>query len=826
MLDSVAAMERFLKLIAGEPDISRVPVMIDSSRFEVLEAGLKCIQGKGYVNSLSLKEGEAPFIAQAKAVRRFGAGVVVMAFDEQGQAETVERKVAIAERAVSILMHEVGFDAEDVVIDPNIFAVATGIEAHDDYGRAFIEATRAIKQRLPGVKVSGGVSNLSFSFRGNNALREAMHAVFLYHAIDAGLDMAIVNAGKLPVYEDIPVDLRERIEDVIFNRRADAGERLLEVADAVKGSLRDQAVDLSWREGDARSRLVHALVHGIDQWIVEDTEHARLEATRPLHVIEGPLMDGMNVVGDLFGSGRMFLPQVVKSARVMKKAVAHLEPFMEAEQGGGRRSAGRVVLATAKGDVHDIGKNIVGVVLRCNNFEVIDLGVMVPSARILDAVREHDADVVGVSGLITPSLDEMCHVAAELEREGHSLPLLIGGATTSRVHTAVKIAPHYHGPTVYVPDASKAVGVVSRLVGEQRDELTREVAGEYADIRRRREEQSRTAKRVTLAQARRNQLSVDWSHYSPPTPSFTGLRVFDQVDLDDLVECVDWTPFFKSWDLAGVYPRLLDDDVVGEAARSLHDDARAMLRRIIDESWFQARAVVGFWPANSVGDDIVLYADDERQVTRDTLCTLRQQLHRDRGRPNLSLADFVAPANSGVADYVGGFVVTAGHGVDEAARRFEAQHDDYSSIMVKALADRLAEALAERMHQRVRTELWGYAADEDLDNQALIKEAYQGIRPAPGYPACPDHTEKATLFELLDATRHTGVSLTSNYAMTPASTVSGLYFSHPESRYFGVSRVEKDQVLDYAARKSMSVTEVQRWLSPVLGYDPRTEQAA
>jgi len=826
MLDSAAAMQRFLNLIAGEPEISRVPVMVDSSKWEVIEAGLQCVQGKGYVNSISMKEGEESFLAQARAVRRYGAGVVVMAFDEDGQAETVQRKVAIAERAYALLTGEVGFPPEDIVIDPNIFAVATGIEAHDDYGRAFIEATREIKRRLPRVKVSGGLSNLSFSFRGNDPLREAMHAVFLYHAIEAGLDMAIVNAGRLPVYEDIPEDLRERIEDVILNRRPDAGERLLEVADAVQGNVRAREQDLSWREGDPRERLMHALVHGIDKWIVEDTEAARLESERPLDVIEGPLMDGMNVVGDLFGSGKMFLPQVVKSARVMKKAVAHLEPFMGAERNGVRQAAGRVVLATAKGDVHDIGKNIVGVVLRCNNYDVIDLGVMVPSARILDTAREEKADIVGVSGLITPSLDEMCHVAAEMQREGFEVPLLIGGATTSRVHTAVKIAPHYQGPTVYVPDASKAVGVVSRLMSRTRAEFTSEVAAEYDDIRVRREGQRRDVKQVSLADARANRHPIDWEAYAPPQPAFTGVRTFDDYDLAELARCIDWTPFFRSWDLAGTWPRILDDEKVGEAARSLYHDAREMLARIVGEGWFRARAAVGFWPANADGDDIVLFRDDARRERLATLHTLRQQLRRDRGRRNLALADFVAPLASGLPDHVGGFVVTAGHGVEEAAQRYEEAHDDYSSIMVKALADRLAEAFAERLHQRVRTELWGYAPDESLDNAALIREEYRGIRPAPGYPACPDHTEKRTLFALLDAPGNTAVTLTESFAMQPASSVSGIYLAHPESRYFGVSRVERDQVEDYAKRKGMSAQEVERWLAPVLGYEPGVSRAA
>jgi 5-methyltetrahydrofolate--homocysteine methyltransferase len=820
MLDSAAAMQRFLNLIAGEPDISRVPVMVDSSRWEVLETGLKCLQGKGYVNSISLKEGEEPFLEQARIIRRHGAGVVVMAFDEQGQAETAERKVAIAERAVQLLVDEVGFDPQDIVIDPNIFAVATGIAEHDDYAVAFIEATRQIKARLPGVKVSGGVSNLSFSFRGNNALREAMHSAFLYHAIEAGLDMAIVNAGKLPVYEDIPDALRERIEDVLFNRREDATERLLEVAAEVEDHERTPQEEQAWRDAPVSERLSHALVHGIDRFIVEDTEEARRAASRPLDVIEGPLMDGMSVVGDLFGAGKMFLPQVVKSARVMKKAVAHLEPFMEAERAANARStAGTVIMATAKGDVHDIDKNIVGVVLRCNNYEVIDLGVMVPAARIIAAAREHRADAIGVSGLITPSLDEMCHLAREMKREELSLPLLIGGATTSKVHTAVKIAPCYDNATIYVPDASKAVGVVSGLLSEKRDAYCETVAEEYADIRRRRESDVSAAKRVTLEQARANAPQLDFSA-PPPTPSFLGVRDFQDYPLADLVPCIDWTPFFRSWDLAGTYPRLLDDAVVGEAARSLHRDALAMLEEIVRDGVLQARACVGFWPAARRGDDIALFTDASRSEELATVHTLRQQLARSRGRHNLALADYVADGAAGVADYLGGFVVTVGHGADEAAKRYENAHDDYSAIMMKALADRLAEAFAERLHQRVRTELWGYAADEELDNHALIKEQYRGIRPAPGYPACPDHHEKHTLFRILDATRRTGVRLTESCAMWPAASVSGLYFAHPESRYFGVSRVEQDQVLDYARRKGLPVTEVERWLAPVLGYTP------
>jgi 5-methyltetrahydrofolate--homocysteine methyltransferase len=816
MLDSVAAMQRFLNLIASEPDISRVPIMIDSSRWEVIEAGLKCVQGKGYVNSISLKEGEQQFIEQARAVFRLGAGVVVMAFDETGQADTVERKVSIAERAYRILTEQVGFPAHDIVIDPNVFAVATGIEAHNDYGHAFIEATRQIKERLPHVKVSGGVSNLSFSFRGNNALRETMHTVFLYHAIQAGLDMAIVNAGRLPVYADIDVDLRERIEDVIFNRRSDAGERLLEVASDVKGGAKAREQDLSWRETPVRERLIHSLVHGIDAWIDADTEEARLEAQRPLHVIEGPLMDGMNVVGELFGEGKMFLPQVVKSARVMKKAVAVLEPYMELEADGKPRAVAKIVMATAKGDVHDIGKNIVGVVLRCNNYEVIDLGVMVSSAKILQAARDCQADIIGVSGLITPSLDEMCHVASEMQREGFTIPLLIGGATTSRVHTAVKIAPKYGCATVYVPDASKAVGVVSRLIGEDSQTFIDETAAQYQEIRTLREQQTRTARRVSLAEARRNRHEIDWKNYVPPRPQALGVRVFDDFSLDELVDTIDWTPFFKSWDLAGVYPRLLDDAVVGEVARSLYADAREMLAKIVDEKWFSARAAIGFWPANSDGDDLVVYSDESRDRPLVRLPMLRQQLPRDRGRRNYCLADFVAPADSGAPDYVGAFVVTTGHGVEEAAQRYEKDNDDYSSIMIKALGDRLAESFAELMHKQVRTQFWGYAADESLANAELIGESYRGIRPAPGYPACPDHTLKKELFELLDATANVQVELTENFAMMPASSVSGFYFSHPESRYFGVSRVEHDQLLDYAKRKGMSVEEAARWLAPVL----------
>ena len=829
MLDSEAAMPRFLNLIAAEPDISRVPVMIDSSKWSVIEAGLKCVQGKGFVNSISLKEGEQTFIKQACLIKRYGAATVVMAFDEQGQADTVERKVEICERAYRILTEQVGFPPEDIVFDPNIFAVATGIEAHNEYGKAFIEATRLIKQRLPHVKISGGVSNFSFSFRGNNALREAMHAVFLYHAIKAGLDMAIVNAGKLPLYQDIEPAVRECIEDVLFNRRPDATERLLEIAQTVRGQVQQKKEDLRWREGDVRGRLVHALVHGIDNYIIADTEDARVSAKRALEVIEGPLMDGMNVVGDLFGAGKMFLPQVVKSARVMKKAVAYLEPYIEDEKGDGqeRRSVAKIVLATAKGDVHDIGKNIVGVVLGCNNYEVIDLGVMVPSARILETAKAEGADIVGVSGLITPSLEEMCHVASEMEREGFKLPLLIGGATTSRMHTAVKIAPNYSGPTVYVPDASRAVSVVSSLLGDGNGEFAAQVRADYDATRQQRAAQRRDIRRATLAEARANKCQLDWQAYRPPAPAFLGIKVFDDYDLEELSRYIDWTPFFKSWDLAGVYPRILEDKTVGEAARALFADASEMLKQIIEEGWLKPRAVIGLWPANSTDDDdIVVYADASRSAVLTTFHTLRQQMVRPRGRPNLALADFLAPRASGVKDFVGAFAVSAGFGLDEVVHRLEGDHDDYGAIMAKALADRLAEAFAERMHERVRKEFWGYAPDEGLDNLALMREQYTGIRPAPGYPACPDHTEKRILFDLLRVEDNSEIRLTENFAMMPAASVSGFYFAHPQSRYFGVSKIERDQVQDYAARKGMSVQEVERWLAPVLGYDRNATEAA
>ena len=828
MLDSEAAIQRFLNLIASEPDISRVPVMVDSSKWSVLEAGLKCLQGKGFVNSISLKEGEAPFVEQATKIRRYGAGVVVMAFDEQGQAENTEQKFEICQRAYRILVDKVGFPPEDIIFDPNIFAVATGIETHNDYARAFIEAARKIKNNLPHALVSGGVSNLSFSFRGNNALREAMHSVFLYHAIKAGLDMAIINAGKLPVYEDIDETTKERIEDVLFNRNDDATEKLLQIADSVKGKSKTREEDLSWRERPLHERLVYALVHGIDRFIVEDTEAARQNEGKPIKVIEGPLMDGMNVVGDLFGSGKMFLPQVVKSARVMKKAVAYLEPYMEKDrEGGHRNSAGKIVLATAKGDVHEIGKNIVGVVLRCNNYEVIDLGVMVPSATILETARQEKADIVGISGLITPSLEEMRHVAAEMEREQFDLPLLIGGATTSKVHTAVKIEPNYSSCVLYVPDASKAVGVVSELLSENKGEIIRKTKEEYQQIRKQRESQINQAKRVSLEVARGNRADIDWQTYTPVTPEFTGTRVFPDYDLGELVDYIDWTPFFRAWDLNGVFPKILDDEKVGTAASSLHKDGQQMLERIVAERWLQARAVIGFWPANSTyEDDIVLFDGVTSQTPIATIHTLRQQMYRDRNRANFALADFVAPTGIDYVDYVGGFAVSVGFGVDAMVDMFEAENDDYSSIMLKALADRLAEAFAEHMHERVRRELWGYAPGERFTNEQLIKEEYQGIRPAPGYPACPDHTEKGTLFDLLQAESNIGLKLTDSFAMFPAASVSGLYFAHPSSRYFGVSKIERDQVQEYAGRKGWTVEETERWLAPVLGYDPSVGRAA
>ena len=830
LIDSEAAMRRFLNLVAGEPDISRVPVMIDSSKWSVIEFGLKCVQGKCIVNSISLKEGEEAFVARAKEVRRFGAAVVVMAFDEQGQADLRERKFDICKRAYDILVNQVGFPPEDIIFDPNIFAVATGLEEHAEYGVAFIDAVARIRKELPHVHVSGGVSNFSFSFRGNDAVREAMHSVFLFHAIKAGMDMGIVNAGQLTVYQDIPTPLREGIEDVLFNRRGDATERLLDLANQYKGGGAVVEVeDAAWRSLPVQERITHALVHGIDSFVVEDTEVARAQAVRPLDVIEGPLMSGMNVVGDLFGSGKMFLPQVVKSARVMKKAVAYLLPYMEAEQAKNqtKEPAGRIVMATVKGDVHDIGKNIVGVVLQCNGYEVIDLGVMTPAQKILDTAREKGANIIGLSGLITPSLDEMCHVASEMERQGFSIPLLIGGATTSRVHTAVKIDPNYRrGQTVYVTDASRAVGVASNLLSKTANiDFVANIRLEYEEIARKHAAQRAPGRRLSLTEARANKLKFDWSKYTPPMPTFLGVRSFENYDLAELVRYIDWTPFFQTWELVGKYPAILEDDKYGSAARNLFSDAQKMLAKIVDEKWLNPRAAFGFFPANAQGDDDVLvFGDTERKSPIATLHTLRQQMSRDSAKPNLALADFIAP--SGGADYIGAFVVTAGHGEEEHIKRFEADKDDYSAILLRALADRLAEAFAERLHERVRREFWAYAPNENLTNEQLVAESYRGIRPAPGYPAQPEHTEKGTLFKLLDAEARAGVKLTESFAMWPGSSVSGFYFSHPESRYFGVGKIEKDQVEDYANRKGWVVAEAERWLAPILNYNPRAVAAA
>ncbi|KFI23030.1 methionine synthase [Nitrosococcus oceani] len=823
LLDSKKAMVRFLNLIAVEPDISRVPVMIDSSKWEIIEAGLKCIQGKGIVNSISLKEGEEPFLQQAKQVRRYGAAAVIMAFDEQGQAETTERKVGICARAYQLLTEKIGFPAEDIIFDPNIFAVATGIEEHNNYGVTYIEAAREIKRTLPPALVSGGVSNVSFSFRGNEKVREAIHAVFLYHAIQAGMDMGIVNAGQLAVYDEIDPDLRERVEDVILNRHPEATERLLEIAEKYRGAggeAAERKEDLAWRELPVNERLAHALVKGIIDFVEADTEEARLAAKRPLDVIEGPLMDGMNVVGDLFGSGKMFLPQVVKSARVMKKAVAYLLPFMENEKES-YKSHGKVVLATVKGDVHDIGKNIVAVVLQCNSFEVIDLGVMVPAEKILQTAKEESCDFVGLSGLITPSLDEMVHVAKEMERQNFDLPLLIGGATTSKMHTAVRIEPQYSQPVVYVPDASRVVGVAQRLLNPSlKAEYAAEITEEYGQMRRRRAEQQTERSHTPLPQARANKLKTDWTAYVPPRPTFLGLKSFADYPLEELTARIDWTPFFHAWELAGKYPRILKDEVVGEEARKLLNDAQALLKQVLEEKWLEARAVIGFFPANTVNeDDIELYTDESRQEVLTTLHHIRQQMVRRSGQPNYCLADYVAPKETGVADYIGAFAVTAGLGIDERLEEFSRQYDDYNSILLKAIADRLAEAFAECMHERVRKEFWHYAPDEALTNEELISENYRGVRPAPGYPACPDHTEKATLWQLIEPDKNAGIILTESYAMVPTAAVSGWYFPHPESRYFGTGKIQKDQVKDYARRKGISVEQVERWLRSILGYE-------
>ncbi|UFH56414.1 methionine synthase [Spirosoma sp. KNUC1025] len=856
MLDSVEAMTTFLNLIASEPDIARVPIMVDSSKWEVIEAGLKCVQGKAIVNSISLKEGEEAFIERAKLVKRYGAAAVVMAFDETGQADSYERRIEICERAYRILVDKVDFAPQDIIFDPNILTVATGIDEHNNYAVDFINATRWIKQNLPLAKVSGGVSNISFSFRGNDVVREAMHSAFLYHAIRAGMDMGIVNAGQLEVYDNIPKELLERCEDVLLNRRDDATERLVEFAETVKAKGKAIVQDESWRNEPVRERLKHALVKGITDYIDQDVEEIRQQVERPLHVIEGPLMDGMNVVGDLFGAGKMFLPQVVKSARVMKKAVAYLTPFIEAEKSGGASTAGKILLATVKGDVHDIGKNIVGVVLGCNNYEIIDLGVMVPTQKILDEARKHNVDIIGLSGLITPSLDEMVGVAKEMERQGFTMPLLIGGATTSRMHTAVKIDPHYSGPVIHVLDASRSVPVAGRLVSDTegtKEEIFREIKAEYVKLRedhsRRRQEKAS----LTIDKARANRTPIDWKDFEPTKPTFLGNRYFEDYDIAELAKYIDWTPFFQTWQLSGKYPAIFEDAVVGNEARQLFEDANKLLKEIIDGKLLQAKAVVGFYPANSADDDVLLHDFEEqsREIpcerhgshrhieykisraesqtavspageliydTKTVLHFLRQQNQKAPGLPNFCLSDFVAPLESGREDYIGGFAVTAGIGIEVLLDKYERDHDDYNSIMVKALADRLAEAFAERMHERVRTEFWPYATSESFTNEQLIKEDYQGIRPAPGYPACPDHTEKGTLFDLLDATK-IGIELTESYAMYPASSVSGFYFSHPESKYFAVGKINKDQILDYAHRKNMPVEEIERWLAPVLSYD-------
>jgi len=822
LLDSHAAMVHFLRLVASEPDISRIPVMVDSSRWEVLEAGLECLQGKGIVNSISLKDGEDLFRERARTILRHGAAVVVMAFDEEGQAETRERKVEICTRAYRILTEEVGFPAQDIIFDPNVFAVATGIPEHDGYAVAFIEAVREIKETLPRALTSGGISNLSFSFRGNGPLREAMHTIFLYHAIRAGLDMGIVNAGALPVYDEVPIPLRDAIEDVLFQRRPDATERLTEIAERHRGEGTRPSEDLGWREGTPEERLAHSLVKGIDRWVEEDTEAARQGVERALDVIEGPLMQGMNVVGDLFGAGRMFLPQVVKSARVMKKAVAYLLPYMEAEKREGEVSStkGRVLLATVKGDVHDIGKNIVGVVLQCNGYEVRDLGVMVPSERILETARTEEVDVIGLSGLITPSLDEMVHVASELEREGFRLPLLIGGATTSRAHTAIKVEERYGGPTIHVLDASRAVGVVSKLLHpRERQGYVARVREEYALLRERQRGRREKAPLVPISEARGNPFPVDWSMYEPPRPRSTELHVFEEPSLAELREYIDWTPFFQAWELKGKYPDILSDPDRGEAATRLLEDANQLLDEIIGSGSLRGAGAARIWPAQAVGDDVELFESEDRDRVLGRIHTLRQQFGKDGGRANLALADFVAPRDSGRPDWVGGFVVTTGIGLEELVSRFQARHDDYRAILAQSLADRLAEAYAERLHEQVRREIWGYVKDERLSKEDLILERYPGIRPAPGYPACPDHTEKGTLMELLDAEARVGVRLTESFAMTPTAAVSGWYLSHPEAFYFGIGRIGRDQVEDYARRKGWSVEEAERWLTPSLGYE-------
>ena len=825
MLDSEALMKEFLQLIASEPDISRVPIMVDSSKWTVLETGLRCVQGKGIVNSISLKEGKEKFIQQAKLVRRYGAAVVVMGFDEQGQADTTERRYEVARRSYDILVNEVNFPAEDIIFDPNILTVATGMEEHNNYAVSFFEATRLIKENLPHALVSGGLSNVSFSFRGNNPVREAMHASFLYHGINAGLDMGIVNAGQLGIYDEIPADLLERIEDVLMNRRSDATDRLVEFAETVKSGDSDQEkkVNLEWRNNNVQSRLSHALVKGITDFIEEDTEEARLQYSKPLEVIEGPLMDGMNVVGDLFGSGKMFLPQVVKSARVMKKAVAYLLPFIEEEKliSGSTQTNGKIIMATVKGDVHDIGKNIVGVVLQCNNFDVIDLGVMVPAETILQTARNESADLIGLSGLITPSLDEMVHVSHEMKRQGFEIPLLIGGATTSRAHTAVKIEPEYDQGVIHVKDASRAVNVAQNLISnEKKKDFIKQTKDEYVTVRERHKNRQARIDWLNLEEARNNQHKTEWDDYTPPVPADPGVHVFSDYPLESLVEYIDWTPFFVTWELAGKYPRILNDEVVGSEAKKLFNDAQSMLEKIIAEKWLTARAVAGLFPANSTGhDDIEIYIDEERTESGMILHSLRQQTRKPPGQANYALADFIAPKESGKADYIGAFALATGFNMESRIEDFEKQHDDYSSIMLKALADRFAEAFAEHLHEKVRRELWVYEQGEKFDNESLIAEKYQGIRPAPGYPASPDHSEKPLIWRLLDVQKNVGITLTDNYAMYPAAAVSGLYFSHPDSRYFGLGKINRDQVENYALRKGKDFQDMEKILSPSVGYD-------
>ena len=823
MLDSESAMRSFLTLISSEPDISRVPVMIDSSKWSVIEAGLKCIQGKGIVNSISLKEGEDKFIEQAKLVRRYGAAVVIMAFDEEGQADTADRKFSISNRAYKILTKKLDFPSEDIIFDPNIFAVATGIEEHNTYALEYFEAIKMIKKNIPNVLVSGGVSNVSFSFRGNNQVREAMHSIFLYHAIKFGMDMGIVNAGQLTVYEDIPKILKERIENVLFNRKSDATEKLLEIAEDYRGGGKKKKRDLSWRDQGINQKLSYALVHGIGEFIIEDTEEARKNAKDPLDVVEGPLMDGMNEVGDLFGSGKMFLPQVVKSARVMKQAVSHLTPFIEARnKHTSSTNKGKVLLATVKGDVHDIGKSIVGVVLGCNNFEIIDLGVMVPAIKILEEAKKSKVSIIGLSGLITPSLEEMCFVASEMQRQGFDIPLMIGGATTSRLHTAVKIQPNYNGPLVYGSDASHAVNIASKLVSKKDSKLfVDDIRNEYKKVRSEYSVAKFSGKRFSLNEARKNRLRIKWSNYKPPIPKKLGLTVFRNYKLKELVDYFDWKPFFSAWQLYGNYPQILNDKKVGVAAKDLLQDARDMITKIVKEGWITANAVISFWPANSNKDDIEIYKDESRKEVCSVLYTLRQQMSKASSRANLALSDFIGPKDKKIRDYIGAFAVTAGIDMEKKSSEFKKNNDDYGSIMLSAICDRFAEAFAERLHERVRKEFWGYAEDEKLNSQDLISEQYQGIRPAPGYPACPDHSEKSSLFQLLDVEKNTGIKLTENFAMWPAASICGYYFSHPKSSYFGVGKLNKDQVSDYATRKQKSLKYVERWLQPNLNYDPK-----